>query len=70
MRGLSSILSPFHNELNKFNNTGAQMLDSIYHLALRLFVMLTAFVSVTDLPFIDFKAWRYFTPRPDVNDKD
>ena len=27
IRGLPSILPPFHYELNKFNNTGAQMLD-------------------------------------------
>ena len=32
MRGLSSILSLFRNEFNKFNNTRAQMLDSIYHM--------------------------------------
>ena len=31
MLGLPSILSLFRNELNKFNNTGAGMLDSIYH---------------------------------------
>ena len=30
-RGLPSILSLFSNELNKFNNTRARMLDSIYH---------------------------------------
>ena len=30
MRGLPSILSLFHNEFNKFNNTRARMLDSIY----------------------------------------
>ena len=36
MRGLSSILSLFRNEFNKFNNTGARMLDSIYHLTLTL----------------------------------
>ena len=35
MRGLPSILSPFRNEFNKFNNTGARMLDSIYHMTLR-----------------------------------
>ena len=29
MRGLSSILSLFRNEFNKFNNTGLRMLDSI-----------------------------------------
>ena len=37
MRGLLSILSLFHYEFNKFNNTGAQMLDSIHHLTLKLF---------------------------------
>ena len=26
----------FHNELNKFNNTGALMLESIYHMKLKL----------------------------------
>ena len=31
-RGLPSILSLFHNEFNKFNNTRARMLDSIYHM--------------------------------------
>ena len=36
MRGLPSILSLFRNEFNKFNNTRAQMLDSIYHMTLRL----------------------------------
>ena len=30
MRGLPSILSLFRNKSNKFNNTRAQMLDSIY----------------------------------------
>ena len=32
MGGLPSILSLFRNIFYKFNNTGAQMLDSIYHL--------------------------------------
>ena len=36
MRGLPSILSLFLNEFNKFNNTRARMLDSIYHMTLRL----------------------------------
>ena len=31
---LPSILSLFRNEFNKFNNTGARMLDSIYHMTL------------------------------------
>ena len=34
MRGLPSTLSLFRNEFNKFNNTGARMLNSIYHRAL------------------------------------
>ena len=32
MRSLPSILSLFRNEFNKFNNTRARMLDSIYHM--------------------------------------
>ena len=31
-RGLPCILSLFRNEFNKFNNTRARMLDSIYHM--------------------------------------
>ena len=31
MRGLSSILSLFLNDLNKLINTRARMLDTIYH---------------------------------------
>ena len=37
MLGLPSILSLFRNNFNKFNNTGARMLDSIYHMTLKLF---------------------------------
>ena len=36
MRGLPSIFSPFCNEFDKFNNTRARMLDSIYDITLRL----------------------------------
>ena len=36
MRGLPSILSLFRSEFNKFNNTRTRMLDSIYHMTLRL----------------------------------
>ena len=35
MRGLPSILSLFRNKFNKLN-TRARMLDSIYHVTLRL----------------------------------
>ena len=37
MRGLPSILSLSRNAFNKFNNTGARMLDSIYHKTLNYF---------------------------------
>ena len=37
MQGLPSILSLFRNKFNKFNNTGAGMVDSIYHMTLKLF---------------------------------
>ena len=33
---LSSVLSLFRNEFNNFNNKGAQMLDSIFHMTLKL----------------------------------
>ena len=32
IRGLPNILSLFRNKFNKFNNTRARMLDSIYHM--------------------------------------
>ena len=32
---LPSILSGFPNEFNNFNNTGARMRDSIYHMTLK-----------------------------------
>ena len=35
-RGLLSILSIFCNGFNNFNNTGARILDSIYHMTFRL----------------------------------
>ena len=36
LRKGDNILSLFPNKFNKFNNTGAQLLDSIYHMALKL----------------------------------
>ena len=36
MRGLMRIVSLFRIELNTFNNTGALMLDSIYHMTLKI----------------------------------
>ena len=37
MQGLQSLLSFFRNQFNKFNKTGAQLIDSIYHMSLELF---------------------------------
>ena len=45
MWGLPSILSLFRNEFDKFNNRRARMLDSIYHMALRLLWNLTSAVK-------------------------
>ena len=36
MQGLPCILPLYCNKFNEFNNTGARMLDSIYHMTLRL----------------------------------
>ena len=36
MRGLPSILSLFCNKFNKFNNTRARLLSSIYHITLKI----------------------------------
>ena len=36
MRALSRILSLLCDEFNKFNNTRARMLDTFYHMTLRL----------------------------------
>ena len=36
MRGLSSILSLFRNEFNKFKYTRARMLDYFYHMTLSI----------------------------------
>ena len=36
MRGLPSIVSLFHNELDKFNITEERTIDSFYHMALKL----------------------------------
>ena len=40
VRGLPSILSLFRNEFNKYNNTRARMLDSIYHMTNTLKIIL------------------------------
>ena len=45
MRGLPSILSLFRIKFNKFNNTRARILDSIYHMTLRLLLNLISAVK-------------------------
>ena len=35
MRGLPSISYLFRNEFNNFNNTGARLLDCIYHMTFK-----------------------------------
>ena len=45
MRGLQSILSSFRNKFNKFDNTGARVLDYIYHMTLRLLLNLISGVK-------------------------
>ena len=49
MRSLSSILSLFRNEFNKFNNSRAQMLDSIYHMTFKTFEII--FLAYKTLEF-------------------
>ena len=47
MQGLPSIFFFFfHNKFNRFNNTRAQMLDSIYHMTLRFLSNLISAVKM------------------------
>ena len=50
MRGLPTILSLFRNKFNKFNNTGAGMFDSFYHMTLKLLLINTKNAKI--LPYI------------------
>ena len=52
MRGLSSILSLFRNEFNKFNYTRARMLDSIYHILLKILKKCIFVVYTSKFPLI------------------
>ena len=53
MRGSSSISSLFSNEFNKFNYTGAGMLDSIYHMTLKLLLYCVFFSeNAKILPYV------------------
>ena len=78
MRDLSSILSLFRNEFNKFNNTRARMLDYIYHmtdnfkisfLAQKVIILVIMYVALRCYGrqwFIFFITWRYFIPKRKV----
>ena len=49
MRGMLSILSLFCNKFNKFDNTRALILDSIYHMTLLARLLLNLFSAVKTL---------------------
>ena len=64
-----SILSLFRNELDKFNNTGARMLDSIYHMTLRslwnlIFGVKTLYIASL---FLQRCYWRNNVSRKSIN---
>ena len=48
---LGESLSPFHDRFNKFNNTRSRMLDSIYH-------MYVTFYCVLSLSHAVSRVWR------------
>ena len=52
IRGLPSILLLLRNEFNKFNNTGARMLDSIYHMTLKLIKNSSFGVKMSRFPYL------------------
>ena len=52
MRSLPSVLSIFRNGFNRFNNTGARMLDSIYHMTLHYFEIIFWRENVSVLPYV------------------
>ena len=60
MCGLMRILLWFCNELNKFNNAGAQMLDSIDYIILKLLLNYFSFSFVLCLyvPSQQLWSWR------------
>ena len=49
MRGCSRIFSLFRYDFNTINNTGARMLDSIYHMTFK--IILKSYFGVTMLEF-------------------
>ena len=64
MRGLSSFLSLFRNEFNKFNNTRARMIDSIYHMTIKHLKMHFWCENVKIFPyFTQCYIGRHYVPR-------
>ena len=63
MRGLPGILTLFPNKVNKFNYTRARMLNSIYHmtLRLRLLILLQGVISHSDATSYDKNDYNNFT---------
>ena len=51
MRGLPSILSLFRTEFNKFNYTGARMLDSFYHMTFKILKNCIFYVKTSGFSF-------------------
>ena len=52
MQGLPSILSLFRNKFNKYNNTGAGMLDSFYHMTFKILKNCIFGVKTSRFPLI------------------
>ena len=65
MRGLPSILSLFRN---KFNNTRARMLDSIYHMTLEYLKLLFWCEHVKSFPYFTQSHYgRHYVSRKSIN---
>ena len=60
IQGLPSILSLCCNKFNKFNNTGAWMLDSFYHMMLKWFCYLVFGVKTSRFCNICATLWKSF----------
>ena len=61
MRGLPSILLLFRNEFDKFNSTGARLLDHIYHYDIK-FTLKSLFLHKKSEYFVIMYATLLWTP--------
>ena len=65
MQGLPSILSLFPNEFNKFNNTRARMLDSMYHMTLQLlYNLISAVKTIKVVTFCTQRCYHNVSGKP------